>query len=253
VIREDGTLTAPYPYNCGTEICPPVCGDGIVSGGEACDPPGVRGCLGDCSRSDGAPADVQYNGVVNAPEFPAKDLTFFTDIRPNHALHVFLNRPMPVPYLERVPGRPVDIAIGRQLFVDNFLVSGRSGVDIVWHQALLERMFGELNGATHFWPSSIVFSAVRDEYDVFYMRKSEYVNRVFVQTSKDLVVWSSPVELKVFRNIPVVGAFQVAPNTTPGVKWRYYAVYFTFKFRWSGPTSSFGNDCMVWELGRAQF
>lgn len=63
----------------------------------------------------------EYNGIVNADPFPPKNIDLYS------------GEPIPVPYLETPPA-VIDITVGRQLFVDDFLIACADGVKVVSHK-----------------------------------------------------------------------------------------------------------------------
>lgn len=73
---------------------------------------------------DGDAPEVLYNGIVLPSTWPPKNLS------PQS------REPMPVPYLEEenIPA-VIPINVGRQLFVDDFLIGGMEGIERRWYQA----------------------------------------------------------------------------------------------------------------------
>jgi cysteine-rich repeat protein len=54
-------IDVPFPWNCGNEECPSVCGDGRVTGSEKCDDGNFEngdGCSDVCEREDGLAPEV---------------------------------------------------------------------------------------------------------------------------------------------------------------------------------------------------
>ena len=73
---------------------------------------------------DGDAPEVLYNGIVLPSTWPSEKLS------PQS------REPMPVPYLEEenIPA-VIPINVGRQLFVDDFLIGGMEGIERRWYQA----------------------------------------------------------------------------------------------------------------------
>ena len=65
----------------------------------------------------------EYNGIINKEPFPPKDIDLYS------------GEPIPVPYLDNPPS-VIDITVGRQLFVDDFLIEKADGVKVVQHNPI---------------------------------------------------------------------------------------------------------------------
>lgn len=132
-------------------------------------------------------AEVLYNGIELPAEWPPK----MADD----------NEPMPVPYLVHPPGL-IPIDVGRQLFVDDFLIQDSSlereyhyptkyeGNPILKAETKLEKSGrGQLAGAT---PKSggLWWSPEKQLFELWY--EAGWLNTVAYATSKDGIHWERP-------------------------------------------------------------
>ncbi len=133
--------------------------------------------------------ETLYNGIVLPDEWPPK-------------IDKLTNEPMPVPYLENRP-EVVPIDVGRQLFVDDFLIE-KTTLKRTYHQATLHPTNPVLKpDANRRWevsmndkPCAMVFSdgvwfdPSDNLFKMWYM--GGYTRSVCYATSKDGISWDKP-------------------------------------------------------------
>jgi hypothetical protein len=77
-----------------------------------------------------------YNGICLTTQWPPTDLMVFESVNPRKgslAEQLPLRSPVTPPYLASPPP-VIDVSVGRQLFVDDFLISAMEGVERVEHK-----------------------------------------------------------------------------------------------------------------------
>ena len=135
-------------------------------------------------------SDTLYNGIVLPETWPPDHF------RPDS------DEPMPVPYLQQPP-EVIPIDVGRQLFVDDFLI-GRTSLKRTFHRA--EKFEGnpvfkpmtpdELGGTegkrtvVYFPNGGIFFDWTEGVFKMFY--SSGWLGGLAMATSKDMVHWERP-------------------------------------------------------------
>lgn len=144
--------------------------------------------------------EVLYNGIVLPDEWPPQ-------------IKKLTREPMPVPYLDKRPA-VVPIDIGRQLFIDNFLIEDTT-LKRTYHQATLHPSSPVLwpdkerrwEGSSGGKPCAMVFSdgvwfdPSESLFKMWYM--GGYARSVCYVTSKDGITWNKP-SLDVVRGTNIV-------------------------------------------------
>lgn len=140
---------------------------------------------------DGNAPEVLYNGIVLPAVWPPKDLS------PNS------REPMPVPYLEpeNIPA-VIPVNVGRQLFVDDFLIESMDGLERRWYQArkysgnpiLKAETELELNAAGNPGASAKDGGVYWDEKEAVFKMWYEagWLNTMAYATSRDGLKWERP-------------------------------------------------------------
>jgi len=141
---------------------------------------------------DGNAPEVLYNGIVLPSVWPPRNMSAQS------------REPMPVPYLEEanIPA-VIPVNVGRQLFVDDFLVADMTGLQRVWHRpekysgnpVLTEETVLEKNA------SGVPGASAKDggvwwdeEAGLFKMwYEAGWLNTQAYATSRDGIRWERPV------------------------------------------------------------
>ncbi len=145
--------------------------------------------VGAVNLSSDLPAETLYNGIVLPDAWPPK-------------INTLTREPMPVPYLAQRP-EVVPIDVGRQLFVDDFLVESTT-LKRVHHQAALHPASPVLKpdkirrweGSNDGKPCAMVFSdgvwfdPTEHLFKMWYM--GGYTRSICYATSRDGLTWDKP-------------------------------------------------------------
>ncbi len=151
-------------------------------------------------------AAVQFREIVDAPPGPWPDNAGETlyngivlpEVWPPRHLDPASDEPMPVPYLEHPP-EVVPIDLGRQLFVDDFLIES-TDLSRIYHQA--EKYEGnpvfvaetetekERNETVYLGQGGVFYDPAEGHYKMFYT--AGWRGPLAMATSTDLKTWTRP-------------------------------------------------------------
>jgi len=130
-----------------------------------------------------------YNGIVLPEEWPPEDVDQKSDA------------PMPVPYLDHPP-KAIDIDIGRQLFVDDFLIEKTDllqmyhlprkyeGNPVLKVETDLERQTGIVGGTCR---PCIWWNPQQELFSLWYQAGTYFRGTLALATSKDGIHWTRPL------------------------------------------------------------
>ncbi|MCM1036794.1 MAG: hypothetical protein NC406_05645 [Bacteroides sp.] len=140
---------------------------------------------------DGDAPEVLYNGIVLPATWPPKNLS------PQS------REPMPVPYLEEenIPA-VIPVNVGRQLFVDDFLIASMTGLERIWHRPVkysgnpildveteLEQNSGGNPGASA-KDGGVYWDQQQGLFRMWY--EAGWLNTLALATSRDGIRWERP-------------------------------------------------------------
>ena len=135
-----------------------------------------------------AEAETLYNGIVLPETWPPEDVDTKSDA------------PMPVPYLA-APPKAIPIDIGRQLFVDDFLIESTDllqtyhlpekhpGNPILTCETALERQTGIIGGACR---PCIWWNPEKQAFYLWYQAGTYFKGTIALATSPDGIHWTRP-------------------------------------------------------------
>lgn len=112
------------------------------------------------------------------------------------------NLPLPdPPYLSETSIEPIDISVGRQLWVDSFLIASSSNIKFVHHQAvdvtstpLLEPNNSDERRSNSPLPDAVLYDPIAKEYKMWYVLNYEQTpHKLCLATSQNGINWSRPV------------------------------------------------------------
>jgi len=139
------------------------------------------------NKATGPKPEKLYNGIQLPDVWPPR----FRD--PNSA------EPMEVPYLQRKPETAIPIDIGRQLFVDDFLIE-KTDMKRTFHQAqkhpanpVFKAETAEeikLSGSVYLGHGGVFFDPAEQVFKMFYLAGMR--GGLALATSRDLVHWTRP-------------------------------------------------------------
>lgn len=139
------------------------------------------------NTNTGEAKDTLYNGIAISKTWPPTDV------------NINLYKPMKVPYLENPPA-VIPINIGRQLFVDDFLIETSTGLTRKFYNAkkisanpvLKEETALEKTGIPGATPKDggVWWNETDQEFKMWY--EAGWLNTMAYATSKDGVTWTRP-------------------------------------------------------------
>lgn len=147
-------------------------------------------CCGSVFSQDISTTDTLYNGIVISKTWPPKN----QDAKSN--------LPMDVPYLKNIP-QVIPINIGRQLFVDDFLIE-KTTLNREFHKAEKYKgnpvfkpttaeeltLRGDNTAVTYLGHGGVFYNPQKKIFEMFYT--AGWRGGLALATSKDLVNWARP-------------------------------------------------------------
>ncbi len=133
-------------------------------------------------------AETLYNGIVLPSEWPPRNMNPASDV------------PMPVPYLDNPPA-VIPIDVGRQLFVDDFLIQ-ETTLERVFHKP--ERYAGnpvlraetvqetEIKPRVGLQQGGVFYNTEKQRFEMFYHSGTLDPRRRHLAFSRDMIHWERP-------------------------------------------------------------
>lgn len=151
----------------------------------ACDP--TEPDINNPGTNTDVTGDTLYNGIVLSAVWPPENINIGSYM------------PMKVPYLEDPPS-VIPINVGRQLFVDDFLIETSNGLERIFYNATKISGNPVLKAETNLEKSTIPGASLKDggvwwdeaeqEFKMWY--EAGWLNAMAYAISKDGIVWEKP-------------------------------------------------------------
>jgi hypothetical protein len=120
----------------------------------------------------------------------------FTQVKYHHSN---LSMPDP-PYLTEKNDQPIDISVGRQLWIDNYLMDSSTNIKFVHHQAvdvtpqpILEPNSSDERRSNSPLPDAVLYDPIAKEFKMWYILNYEQTpHKLCLATSQDGINWIRP-------------------------------------------------------------